>query len=49
LPTSIELYPLPDDVSAALPATKDYRYTVVQNQVVIVDPATMKVVDVIRQ
>jgi Protein of unknown function (DUF1236) len=49
LPASIELYMLPDDVGAAVPATKIYRYTVVQNQVVIVDPTTMKVVDLITQ
>jgi hypothetical protein len=49
LPASLELYVLPDDVGAEVPATKFYRYTVVQNQVVIVDPTTMKVVDIIRQ
>ena len=49
LPPSIELYTLPDDVGAAVPATKIYRYTIVQNEVVIVDPTTMKVIDVISQ
>jgi hypothetical protein len=49
LPASMELYVLPDDVGAAVPATKVYRYTVVHNQVVIVDPTTMKVVDLISQ
>jgi hypothetical protein len=49
LPASLELYVLPDDVGAEVPATKFYRYTIVQNQVVIVDPTTMKVVDIIRQ
>src|SRR5580704_6692509 len=49
LPASIELYMLPDDVGTAVPATKLYRYTIVQNQVVIVDPTTMKVVDLIGQ
>jgi hypothetical protein len=49
LPASTELYILPDDIGAAVPETKFYRYTIVQNQVVIVDPTTMKVVDIIRQ
>ena len=49
LPASLELYTLPDDVGAEVPATKLYKYTVVQDQVVIVDPTTMKVIDVIHQ
>lgn len=49
VPPSIELYTLPANVVAEIPATKQYKYTVAQNQVVIVDPANMKVVDIIRQ
>lgn len=49
LPASMELYDLPPDVAADIPATKLYKYTLVQNQVVIVDPTKMKVVDIIRQ
>jgi hypothetical protein len=49
LPAWIELYTLPDEVGAEIPATKLYKYTIVQEQVVIVDPTTMKVVDVIRR
>ena len=49
LPASTELYILPNAIGAEVPATKFYRYTIVQNQVVIVDPTTMKVVDIIRQ
>src|SRR5918911_1186043 len=49
LPASMELYDLPPDVAGDIPATKLYKYTLVQNQVVIVDPTKMKVVDIIRQ
>jgi hypothetical protein len=49
LPASMELYDLPANIAAEIPATKLYKYTLVQNQVVIVDPTKMKVVDIIRQ
>jgi len=49
LPASMELYDLPANVAADIPTTKLYKYTLVQNQVVIVDPTKMKVVDIIRQ
>lgn len=49
IPASVELYPLPANVVAEVPATKLYKYTVAQNQVVIVDPTNMKIVDVIKQ
>jgi hypothetical protein len=48
LPASIELYTLPDAV-ADVPAAKQYKYTVVDDQVVLVDPTSMKVVEVLRQ
>ena len=38
LPASMELYDLPPNIAADIPATKLYKYTLVQNQVVIVDP-----------
>ena len=49
LPASMELYDLPPNIAADIPATKLYKYTLVQNQVVIVDPTKMKVIDIIRQ
>jgi hypothetical protein len=49
LPESIELYALPDNVVAQVPATAAYRYTIVRNDVVLVDPTSMRVVDIIRQ
>src|SRR5262249_20180210 len=49
VPASVELYSLPANIQSQVPATKQYKYTVAQNQVVLVDPTNMKIVDVIRQ
>jgi len=35
---------LPDDILAQNPATKFYKYTVVQDRVVMVDPTNMRIV-----
>lgn len=48
VPPSIELYMLPDRVLAEVPETKVVKYTTVQDQIVLVDPLTMRVVDVIK-
>jgi hypothetical protein len=48
VPPMIELYTLPDDAVAAVPAAKLYKYTVVENKVVVVDPTKMRIVDVIE-
>ena len=47
VPPMIELYMLPDDVLAANPVTKLYKYTMEQDQVVIVDPTNMRTIAVI--
>ena len=49
VPPAIELYLLPDSVLAQVPAAKSVKYTVVDNQLVLVDPTTMKVVDVVQK
>lgn len=49
VPPAIELHMLPDSVLSSVPATKTVKYTVVRNQLVLVDPTTMRVVDVIPQ
>jgi hypothetical protein len=48
VPPQIELYVLPDAALAAVPDAKIVKYTMVQNEIVLVDPTTMRVVDVIR-
>jgi hypothetical protein len=47
VPPMIELYMLPDDILAANPATKLYKYTRVDDQIVLVDPTNMRVIAVI--
>ena len=47
VPDSVELYPIPETVE--VPAIRRYRYTVIDNQVVLVDPGTHRVVEVIRE
>jgi len=47
VPPMIELYTLPDDALAQVPAAKLYKYTMVENKVVVVDPTKMRVIDVI--
>ena len=48
VPPSIELYALPIAALSQAPEARALKYTLVQNQVVLVDPANMRVVDVIR-
>lgn len=48
LPPSLELYHLPDAVVSEVPNAKLYKYTMVRDDVLLVDPTRMKVVDVIR-
>jgi hypothetical protein len=47
VPPSLELYLLPDDALIEVPVTKVYRVVVTEGKVVLVDPTTMRVVDVI--
>ena len=48
VPPMIELYMLPDEAVAGVPAAKLYKYTMVEGKVVLVDPTKMRVVDVIE-
>jgi hypothetical protein len=47
VPPMIELYTLPDDILANNPETKFYKYTKVDDQIVLVDPTNMRVIAVI--
>ena len=46
MPSSIELRPVPSDVAARVPQTKDYRYAVADNRVLLVAPVGRFVVGV---
>ena len=45
---TIELHQLPADALAQAPTARPYRYAVLADQVVLVDPMTMRAVDVIK-
>lgn len=47
LPDRVRLYDVPSEVIAVVPQYRGYRYTIVENQVVIVEPQTLEVVDVV--
>jgi hypothetical protein len=49
VPPVIELYILPDAILAEVPAAKRVKYTVVKNQLLLVDPVTMRVLEIIPQ
>ena len=49
VPPVTELYVLPEAALSAAPEAKIVKYTVVQNQIVLVDPTTMRVVEVFNQ
>jgi hypothetical protein len=48
VPPSIELNYLPVAALSQAPEARALKYTLVQNQVVLVDPTNMRIVDVIR-
>ncbi len=45
---SYTLYDLPPDIVQIVPEYEDYRYVLVDDDIVIVDPDTYEIVDVIR-
>jgi uncharacterized protein DUF1236 len=49
VPPSIELYTLPNGAMMQSPALRSLKYTMSQNQVLLVDPTTMRVIDILRQ
>ena len=47
VPPALELYSLPDDALIQVPIVKMFRFVLVDGKVVLVDPTTMRVVEVI--
>ena len=45
LPDSVRLYSVPQEVAVEVPMIRSYKYMVVNNRVVLVDPATSLVVE----
>ena len=44
VPESVQLYPVPQEVVVEVPAIRSYKYMVVNDRVVLIDPATSEVV-----
>ena len=44
----VDLHPLPAEVLGQAPAARPYRYTIIADQVALIDPGTLRVVDVIK-
>ena len=49
LPRSVTLREIPAAAIEDVPIVRSYRYMVVNNEVVLVDPATSEVIEIIRQ
>ncbi|HET7803861.1 MAG TPA: DUF1236 domain-containing protein [Pseudolabrys sp.] len=45
VPENVQLYSVPREVAVEVPAIRSYKYMVVNNRVVLVDPATSQVVE----
>ena len=46
LPADVELTPLPDDLYADVPTVRNYRYIVVGDDIVLVEPQTRRIIEV---
>jgi hypothetical protein len=49
LPSRVQLQPLPSEIAAIRPQYRDYRFTVSEREIVIVDPRSRRIVEVIER
>lgn len=49
LPSRVQLQPVPSEIASIRPQYRDYRYTVSEREIVIVDPRSRRVVEVIER
>ncbi len=49
VPTTVELQPLPEELYVENPAMRNYRYFVTQDEVVLVNPQTRRVIQVVPE
>jgi len=49
VPGSIKLHAMPLDATKQVPAVRSYDYAMLQNDVLLIDPTSKKIVDIIRQ
>ena len=45
VPPTAQIYTVPETVAVEVPAIKTYKYMMVNNRIVLIDPATSEVVD----
>ena len=45
VPENVQLYAVPQDVAVEVPAIRSYKYMVVNDRIVLIDPATSEVVE----
>ena len=48
VPASTQIYTLPDAVVADLPELRSFRFTIVNDTLLLIDPTLMRVVEIIR-
>jgi hypothetical protein len=48
VPSSVDLQPLPKTIVELIPELKDYEYAMVTNQVLLVDPKSKQVIEIIN-
>jgi hypothetical protein len=49
IPSGISTYPLPRQAARDVPAVKPYRYAMLQDKVLLVNPADKKIADVVQK
>lgn len=49
VPAAVELHALPDAAVAEAPAARPYMFTFARNEVLLVDPTTKNIVEIIKQ
>lgn len=49
IPSAINTYPLPRQAARDVPAVKPYRFAMLQNKVLIVNPSDKKIADVVAK
>jgi hypothetical protein len=49
IPAGVSTYPLPRQAARDVPAVKPYRYTMLQDKVLIVNPSDKKIADVVTK
>jgi len=48
VPVGVEVYSFPEEVHVEVPVLKRYRYVHINNEIVLVDPDTSEIVEILR-